>query len=436
MNGEKINLDNGKETEEANLKKHKKKLAGFYVSGGDDNFIFNSSDPRYSEDAVTPEIEDSAIQHLSDGFDFLRAERDLLLRMKAPNHIKGVGGVFEDLSGDKHQRRILAYMTGGVDGWNQWDKTSGADVNAFLNKFETPMDFDKVSENFLKMIAQANGEEKAEEYREAMDSFCNNVYGKRYEYYKAMKEIHAEAEEKRKENEGRGKEIFEIYNQKIIRDAGARTANKGNLIGNPDRINEDAAYYDPSKALFGVFDGAGGMGGASRASNLASGVVAEAVREKTPESIEDLINILNSAQNTIKYDPKAGYSTAVLGKIIEKDGKKRLLWASIGDSRIYLVRKNMPAFQITEDEGEGNQITNALGAPNGRINEFGEVPLQDGDRILFCSDGITGDFEKDFIPNEELANIVLNAKTADDAATALINRATKIDDRTAIVAQV
>lgn len=435
MDSERFNPNNEQDAERANLERQKKKLVGFYLSGGDENYIFNSNNPRYSEDEVTPEAEESAIQHLRDGFDFSRAERDLLLRMQAPNHVKGMNGVFEDLSGDKQQKRILGYMTG--EEWGDFDKTSGSNVSVFLSKYPTPLDFESTSDNFITMMGKANGEEKAEEYREAMDNFQKNVYGKRYEYYKAMKEIHEATKKDQVGATGRLSTAHEAFNQeKVVRDAGARTANKGNLIGNPNRANEDAAYYDPENALFGVFDGAGGEAGASRASGLASGVMAEAVREQSPNTMNDLASILSKANDTIKYDTEAGYSTAVVGKIVEDSGGKKLLWASMGDSRIYLIRESGPAIQITTDEGEGSTITNALGAPNGRVNEFGEVPLHDGDRIMFCSDGITGDVEKDFIPNDELANIVRSANTADDAAIALINRATKIDDRTAVVVQV
>ena len=131
-----------------------------------------------------------------------------------------------------------------------------------------------------------------------------------------------------------------------------------------------------------------------------------------------------------------GVSTAVIGRILEKDGRKVLLWASVGDSRIYLVRNGVKdAFQVTKDEGEGNRLWYGLGH-NFRVRQFGELPLMDGDRVVFCSDGVTGDYELDFIPNDEFASIVGGAETADLAAWSLINRATKRDDRTAIVVEV
>ena len=59
-----------------------------------------------------------------------------------------------------------------------------------------------------------------------------------------------------------------------------------------------------------------------------------------------------------------------------------------------------------------------------------------GDRIVFCSDGITGDYEPDLISNDEVASVVERAKTAEQAARDLIAISTKIDDSTAMVVEV
>ncbi|RYC74997.1 hypothetical protein G3RUM_00278 [Candidatus Nanosyncoccus alces] len=427
--------------ERANLERQKRKLTGFYLSGGDERYIFESDSEPFKEDKVTAADEAEVLNVLQNDPNMKDREWRLLVRMAGPGLHLSDDEMFGRMAGDKHQKRILAYMT-GVD-WNGYNATSGQNVADFLSRYPTPMDFDEHSEDFLRMIGDYNGEEKAREYDEAMESFKLGMYGKKYEYYKAMREFHQEAEERQtrdaeqaREATRRGRRFFEIFNKgELIRDSGLAMVDKGTIAGEQGRQNEDAAYYNPALGLFAVFDGAGGMGGAARASELGVEATNQMISQKVPERAEDLADILRVASDAIKHDPAAGYSTGVIGKIVEREGKKSLMYASVGDSRIYVVR-GKEAIQLTQDEGWGNKITNSLGLNECRVKQMGEFSLRGGDRIVFCSDGITGDYEPDFIPDDEFARIVKKAATADLAAWALANRATKRDDRTAIVVQV
>ena len=428
--------------EQLNLERQKKKLVGFYLSGGDERYIFNSNKDQFSEDRITPSDEEGALNMMRDGKNLADIEWRLLTRIAGPDHFKGDDGVFEGMADDKHQKRILGHMTGMA--WGDFDKTSRASVVEFLRRYPTPMDFDQMATEFLQMISDYNGEQKLHEYEEAMEDFQQSVYGKKYEYYKAMKELHREAAEGRRgqpdrwaQEEANLEEMFHEFFDKdeLIEDSGLATVNRGTLTGHPEKPNEDAAYYNPAIGLFGVFDGAGGMGGAARASELSTAVVGYMVNQETPETPNDLAQILRTASESVKHDSSAGYSTAVLGRIVETRERKALIYASVGDSRIYIVRGD-EATLLTRDEGYGNRITNALGVEDCHVKQAGEFPLKDGDRIVFCSDGVTGDYEPDFIPSDEFASIVGGAETADMAAWGLINRATKKDDRTAIVVEV
>ena len=427
--------------EQLNLERQKKKLTGFYLSGGDEGYIFGSDDERFSESKITPGDQANVYQAMRDGADFADIEWKLLTRIAGPDYAKGADGVFRDMAGDGQQKRILGYMTGMA--WDDFDKTSRDSVVEFLRKYPTPMDFDESATNFLQMISDYNSEKKHQEYVEAMEKFQSGVYGKKYEYYKAMKEMHKEAEEEnprtergRAENGRFGQKLFEIFNRdRLITDSGLATVSRGALRGSPNEPNEDAAYYNPAIGLFGVFDGAGGMGGAARASELGTEVVGYSANQAIPETPGDLARILTTASEAVRHDPGAGYSTAVLGRIVETRGRKALVYAAVGDSRIYIVRGE-EAILLTRDEGFGNRITNALGIEDFRVKQTGEFPLEKGDRIVFCSDGVTGDYEPDFIPEDDFVSVVRGGDTADMAAQALINRATKKDDRTAIVVEV
>lgn len=445
MFGERIprnSSEQSKNPEQLNLERQKKKLTGFYAHGEDERYIFNyDEEEQFNVDKLTHDDEERAKKILRNDAHWKDREWKLLTRIAGPDQEHSTDEIFDEMAGDERQKRILGYMTGMK--WNTHDHASGKNVAYFLKRYPTPVDFEQPSEEFLQMILDYNDEKIAQEYADEMEEFQLRMYGKKYEYYRAMEELHKEAIEERPESKrGRaenikfGQKLFEIFNKdRLIADSGLATINRGSLIGEPNRPNEDTAYYNPAIGLFGVFDGAGGMRGGARASRLGAEVVGQSLQDGEPETPNDLADILKAASDTIQYDAEAGYSTAVLGKIVETRGRKALIWVSVGDSRIYIVR-GKKAVLLTRDEGYGNQINNALGLEDCRVEQAGEFPLKKGDRVVFCSDGVTGDYESDFIPDDELGKLVRKAGTADMAAWSLINRATKRDDRTAIVTEV
>ena len=437
--------DNEKSPENVNLRRQQDKLTGFYLSNGNAAYIFESDRPQYSERNVTEADRDEVLDMMRDGKIPVEMERNLLLSIKGPYNFVGQNGIFSRMQHDKHQKRILGYMTGMR--WGEHDYTSGENVHDFLQIYPTPIDFEVSSRNFLQMIYDYNGREKAQEYVESMEEFKRQMYGKKYEYYEAMRELHREAMDPHREAMNRsrrpredygrlGKKSLEAFNQPpIVRDFGVATINRGQLIGYPDRQNEDASYSNAEAGVFAVFDGAGGMANAAEASGLARDLTSLMVHQKTPETVDDLANILNSANKVVVQNAPRGCSTAAIGKIVERPGGKVLEYASVGDSRIYIVRGGR-ATLITKDEGEGNRIYNALGSRYFSVKQTGEKPLMSGDRVVFCTDGITGDYEKDFIPEDEFVRAVGRAPSAETAAQNLTKLATKVDDRTAIVVEV
>lgn len=231
--------------------------------------------------------------------------------------------------------------------------------------------------------------------------------------------------------------------EQLFTDYGLSMLNRGDLIDKPNRPIEDHAYINADQGIFAVFDGAGGVRGGAEASTTAAHALSHCVFEKgAPNSIEGMHSLLEAINRSVVQNPNAGMTTAVVGRILQdENGQHHLLYASVGDSRIYQIRgKHIRA--LTQDEGYGNVVTNSLGKNSkgapvcSGINQVGLVPLQKGDSILFNSDGITGDFEKDFIPEPELAQIVSTAESPNVAAQNLVRRATKVDDRTALVVKI
>ena len=198
---------------------------------------------------------------------------------------------------------------------------------------------------------------------------------------------------------------------------------------------QDAWVSRPDKGFYGVFDGAGGYEGGHEASAAAARVAEGACDRYNLRSGADLGYVINSANSAVREATHGqGYTTATLAQVVpDGQGGQMLAYASVGDSRIYVMGSGGDIRQITQDEGEGSRITNALGVPgDDRVRQYGEIPLAPGDRVMMCSDGITGDFEPDLVSDEEIRRIMMRADDPSRAAEELLLAARKKDDRTVL----
>ena len=189
--------------------------------------------------------------------------------------------------------------------------------------------------------------------------------------------------------------------------------------------------------VFAVFDGVSDGPDGAKASAIARDVVEGFDFESTGSSVpveRQLQTCLNNASAIIASQPEQNRTTAVLAKIIEENSQKYICYASAGDSRLYIVDQNGNATQITKDEGEGNKIFNMLGSGSRGVTQTGRLPLLSGDRIVLCTDGITGDNNDDCMPVWMLSRIVNLYPT--DPAAMLVRQARKDDDKTVIVVSV
>ena len=367
------------------------------------------------------------------------------------------------MRGSKHQRRILGTMTADdpASGFENYLDTNAESVREFLRRYGTREEFEPDAQSFLETIGQNNEAQKLAEYTGAMERFKKNMYGEEPGEWAEMRErtetermkrggqrtieiMEAEPDVKRyvgKHEIVRQTGANERYErvegrEELIRDCDVVMLNKGDLIGQPGRECEDNMFVDTKKGIFAVFDGAGGGGkNPALASQVAARAAGRATVAMAPETEKDLKDILTVAGDAVTKNERAGITTGVMGRIMEEDGQKKLIYANVGDSRIYVIRIGH-AHQITRDEGVENRIWNWLGDGGRGVKQSGEVRLREGDNLLFCSDGVTGDLEKDFIPETEMARIIENAATAKEAAKAIVRRATKKDDRTAIVVRI
>lgn len=208
-------------------------------------------------------------------------------------------------------------------------------------------------------------------------------------------------------------------------------------IGHTDRgrvrpMNEDA--YDIGKFEDGavwavVCDGMGGVNGGDIASMKTVDVIAKAFaktyREESDEnSIRSMLLSALNAANTYVYEAAkedeglSGMGTTAVAVVVKDD---TAYIAHVGDSRAYLIRgdsieqvtKDHSMVQILVERGElteeeamkhpkKNFITRAVGVEEELDVEYNEIPLQESDAILLCTDGLSNCVSK-----EEILSIIL-----------------------------
>ena len=210
---------------------------------------------------------------------------------------------------------------------------------------------------------------------------------------------------------------------------------------------EDTALIDEDMKLYGVFDGMGSGLNPKFASQLAADTVKE-LFANAPEatSIEEVHALMQEAFKLIREyitnDPNNSneVTTATIIKLIEteKDGLVLVL-GQAGDSRAFVFNAATGTYtSIAEDQSEGNRIHNGLGKSQGTWPRVKDqfafyAKNKDGDAsILICSDGITGDWDYQFLSEAEMLQ-AFSMPTAAEAAQEFINVSKKHDDKTAIV---
>ena len=214
-------------------------------------------------------------------------------------------------------------------------------------------------------------------------------------------------------------------------------------IGRIREKNEDSYLSD--EPLFAVADGMGGHKGGEVASQLAL----ETLEAERTADLGQRVRDANAAvfERSRTDSSVQGMGTTVTAVVVEGTSA---LFAHVGDSRAYLLRagdlrqltddhtlvaRMVKSGEITEAEAEVHPhrsvLTRALGTePDVIVDEF-DVALTDGDRLLLCSDGLTG-----MVTEEQIVAILSAAPDPQDAADRLIraaNRAGGVDNITVVV---
>lgn len=232
-------------------------------------------------------------------------------------------------------------------------------------------------------------------------------------------------------------------------------------VGLVRTVNEDSFLVAPP--VFVVADGMGGHSGGDVASQMVVEEFTRLAADYDPaRGAEHVTDALSRAQARIVGYGQAhraatpGWhsgTTAVVAVLVEDNGVIKWLLANLGDSRIYritgsrleqisvdhsVVQELIDAGEITPDQAavhpERHVITRALGSPEGIEPDFFWLPLGSAQRLLLCSDGVTG-----MIEDTEIEDILVTSPDPRDAAERLVRAAVAAggrDNATAIVIDV
>lgn len=180
-------------------------------------------------------------------------------------------------------------------------------------------------------------------------------------------------------------------------------------------VNEDAGLVVelPQGGLYAVADGMGGHAAGELASTLALQSLANTYRKSRATPPIRLARAVQQANLTVlrhAVGEYAGMGTTLVALVVDRGAA---LLAHVGDSRAYLLRgeqlyrltedhswvaEQVRLGHLSEDEARDHQwrsvVSNALGGEEQVRLELYGFPVRSGDRLLLCSDGLSGVVEE------------------------------------------
>ncbi|MDT3329620.1 protein phosphatase 2C domain-containing protein [Microbacterium sp. KSW-18] len=203
------------------------------------------------------------------------------------------------------------------------------------------------------------------------------------------------------------------------------------------RVNEDSHL-----AEYPLFLVADGMGGHDAGAAASSAVVAEfrALVGQDSVGIDGMRAALaraRAAVHRIGHEGRAAGTTLTGVAVTEVGGHGYWLTVNVGDSRTYrfadgeleqisvdhsVVQELIDAGELTGEaagrDSRRNEITRAIGAGSGGEADFWLIAAEPGDRMLICSDGLSGE-----VPEDRISDILREVVDPQDAATRLVHEA-------------
>lgn len=235
------------------------------------------------------------------------------------------------------------------------------------------------------------------------------------------------------------------------------------------QYQQDAVYVSKSKILAAnkktrvlgiVCDGMGGMADGGKASQTAIQMMVQGFAQIEKASSVDIPGFfhqgIQAVDKTIYNFPKEngkGSGTTMVAVIAEDN---KLYWASVGDSRIYIIRggsmkqvtrdhnywlrlqEMVAAGQMSKEEAMGKRQKEALisflGIGNVSLMDINTQPfeMQTGDTVMLCSDGITKTLPDEQIKKIITADIVSLEEKAKTLVRAAVTNNTHSQDNTSV----
>ncbi|HJT38054.1 MAG TPA: Stp1/IreP family PP2C-type Ser/Thr phosphatase [Actinomycetota bacterium] len=208
-------------------------------------------------------------------------------------------------------------------------------------------------------------------------------------------------------------------------------------VGRVRERNEDACFA--GEHVFAVADGLGGHRAGEVASDLALGSVRalDAVEPRVAaKGVADAVRKGNRAvhDRAETDDSLRGMGTTMTAVVIA--GNTAHI-AHVGDSRCYLIRggqitqlsrdhtlvaRMVSEGRLTPEQAEAHPqrsvLTRALGADKEVDVDESRITMVDGDRLLLCSDGLTG-----MLGNDEIRDYVADGSDLDEICRRLVDAA-------------
>nr|WP_309080521.1 protein phosphatase 2C domain-containing protein [Zhihengliuella sp.] len=202
-------------------------------------------------------------------------------------------------------------------------------------------------------------------------------------------------------------------------------------------LNEDSVLA--AETLFAVADGMGGHEAGEVASRVCVETLAAGYRAADGRlEPEDIHQLMGQADRAIREAACERAGTTLAGAaVVEHEGAPHWLVFNVGDSRTYRysharlaqVSVDHSEVQMLVDSGEisleqaivhprRNVITRALGAGDDPRPEFWMMPVEIGDRLLICSDGLSGE-----VRDADIQSILERFPSAQDAVDELVQAA-------------
>ena len=217
-------------------------------------------------------------------------------------------------------------------------------------------------------------------------------------------------------------------------------------------INQDRVAYSYSKdaLLLVLADGMGGHHHGEVAAQLAVKMLTAAFQQAATPDLPDVKGFLRTeilklheaihhvaVNRSLEETPK----TTLVAGILQRN---TLYCAHIGDSRLYHFRRGKPLFR-TEDHSvvqlmmkqgkldaqaalhhpDRHKIYNCLGSDSPpKIDISSPIPLQAGDHILLCSDGLWT-----YLSDERMQDMLINGPGIAHSVPGLLDAAEKVGDK-------